>query len=140
MRDEIDQLAAADEIINDVALRPHIHRAVAAHGAGRKSVERHQSAPADAAGKTRRLRTEQASANGGMNAVGADNHIRLDVLAVDKACPCRRVAGLDPGAARAEIDDAVGEPAPQHLDQVGAMHRQIGGAELPGVGAPARHA
>ena len=82
---------------------------------------------------------EQALPHGGTDAVGADDEIGVDLRAVGEARSRAVAAGLDVGAARAEMNDVVGQLLPQDLDQVGAMHRQVGRAELLLVNALAEH-
>jgi hypothetical protein len=72
-----------------------------------------------------------------MNAVGADDDVGLDLAAVGKAHHPAAMALFDGDAAgsKAEIDRL--ERAPQHVEQVRAVHRQVGRAKLPAERAPA---
>jgi hypothetical protein len=65
-----------------------------------------------------------------MNAVGADNDVGLDLAAVGKAHHPAAIALFDGNVtgSKAEIDRL--ERAAQHVEQVGAVHRQVRRAEL----------
>jgi hypothetical protein len=86
------------------------------------------------AGFTRRLcafsETQQALPHNRMNAVGADDDVGLDLAAVGKARHSAAIAPFDGDAAgsKTEIDRL--ERAAQHVEQVGAVHRQVRCAEL----------
>ncbi len=140
MGDKIDELVAPDEVMHDVPVRAQIHRAIVGNEAARHDVAWHQPAPAHAAGEARRLRPEQACADGGTNAVGADDNIGLDHAAVGKMRPGggAAVAGLDRGAARAEMEDAVGELPAQHLQEIGAVEGEMRRPEPLAEQAPMR--
>src|SRR5262245_7367681 len=139
MRDEIDQRAAAHDEVNDVAAWPHIERQVGADQACGKCIERDQSAPAHRPGEPRRLLAEQTLPDDRADAVGADDQVGFDHASVGEARACLSRAGLDLDAAGAEMEKLARQLPAQHLDQVGAMHRQIGRPELPLIHPLAKH-
>ncbi len=75
-----------------------------------------------------------------MNAVGPDDNVRFDLLAVGKTGAGAPLAGIDADAARAKMNDGIGKLPVQQVDQIGAMHGEIRRAEFSGIGALARHA
>ena len=138
MGDDVEEFAAPHRVMHDMAVRAHPHRAVDDINVARHRVGRRHAAPADAAGEARHVGAEQTVAHHRMDAVGADHDVGLDLAAVGKAR--HRVAGaaLDRTVRRPErMSVDLSAPA-QDGEQIGAMHREVGGAELFPEIAPSR--
>ena len=119
--DEIQQPPASDKVSHQVLagthpnLRGHFEIEVA------QPLRRHQAAIGHAAGKLRLFRPKQKMAHGGMNAIGADQHIGGDADAVFEL-------RLDPvavigeaGQAMAEMQALRGQRGGQHRQHIRAM-------------------
>jgi len=65
-----------------------------------------------------------------MNAVSADDDVGLDLAAVGKARHPAAITIFDGDAAGSKTEIGRLERAAQHVEQVGAVHRQVGRAEL----------
>src|SRR5215467_9755215 len=99
MRDDVDEFAAAYRVVHDMAMRAHPHRAFRNVNIVRDCASGRHAAPADTASESRRVRAEQGLPHNGMNAVGADNNVSLDLAAVGKARHPAAIALLDRDAA-----------------------------------------
>jgi hypothetical protein len=130
VRDDVDQLAAPDGIVHDMAMWPHPHRAFRDVDVLRHRVSCGHAAPADAAGETRRISAEQILAHDGMNAVRPDDHIGFDLAPVGKACDRAARALFNADAAGSEVQLSRFQRAMQHVEQVSAMDGQVRRAEL----------
>ncbi len=117
-------------VVHDMAVRAHPHGAVGGVDIARQRFDRRHAAPADAAGKARRVGAEQRFAHHGMDAVGADHDIGLDRAAVGKARHRAALAGLDAAAALAEPDLGRCERLAQQVEQIGAVHGEVRRAEF----------
>src|SRR5262249_61200659 len=98
--------------------------------AGRHRVSGREAAPENTAGEWRPGGAEQPLAHNRMNAVGADDDIGLDPAAVGKARPPAAIAPFDGDAAGSKMEIDRFERAAQHVEQVGAVYRQVRRAEL----------
>ena len=104
MRDDVEEFAAPHRVMHDVAVGAHPHRAVHYINVARHRVRRRHAAPADAAGKARHVGAEQAPSHNGVDAVGADHDVGLDLAAVGKARHGVAGAALDRDGAQAGAD------------------------------------
>src|SRR5262245_56415049 len=130
MRDDVDEFAASYGIVHDMTMWAHPHRAFRdGHIAWQRASRRHAT-PADTAGEPRRVGAEQVLSDNRMNAIGADDDVSLDLAAVGKAHHRATIACFNRDAASAEADVGRLERAAQHVEQVGAVHRDVRRAEL----------
>jgi hypothetical protein len=123
--DKIQQLAARHEIMHEVRAGPDPGLAAELEVEIEEALDRHQPAIGDAAGKSWRLFAEQVGAHCRMDAVGADQDVGRDALAVVEP-------GLDMVALTGKADEAIAEmdalgrqPRGNHRQQIGAMDRHI---------------
>src|SRR5262249_52500247 len=130
MRDDVNEFAPSYGVMNDMTMRAHPHRAFRNGNVARHLASGRHAAPADTAGESRRTRAEQTRSHNRMNAVGADDDVSLDLAAVGKTRDGAAIAlfGGDAAGSKTEIDRL--EPAAQHVEQVGAVYRQVRRAEL----------
>src|SRR5262245_46758097 len=130
MRDDVNEFAPSYGVVHDMAMRAYQHRAFRNCNVARHRASGRHAAPADTAGESRRVGAEQALSHNRMNAVGADDDVGLDLAAVGKAHHPAAITLFDGDAAgsKTEIDSL--ERAAQHVEQVGAVHRQVRRAEL----------
>src|SRR5215472_18387639 len=138
MRDDVNEFAPSYGVVHDMAMRAYPHRAFRNCNVARHRASGRHAAPADTTGESRRVRAEQALSHNRMNAIGADDDVGLDLAAVGKARHPAAIALFDGDAAgsKTEIDRL--ERAAQHVEQVGAVHRQVRRAELLAERASAR--
>src|SRR5262245_32085234 len=85
MRNDIDEFATSDGVMNDMTMWSHPHRAFRNGNVARHRASGRHATPADTAGESGRVRAEQAPPHNRMNAVGADDDVGLDLAAVGKA-------------------------------------------------------
>src|SRR6516162_4400795 len=130
MRDDIDEFAATYRVVHDMAMRAHPHRAFPNGNVAWHRASGRHPAPTDTAGESRRVRTEQALSHNRMNAVGANDDVGLDLAAVGKAHHPAAITLFDRDAAGSKTEIDRFERAAQHVEQVGAVHRQVRRAEL----------
>jgi hypothetical protein len=130
MRDDVDEFAAPYGVVHDMAMRAHPHRAFRNGNVARHRASGRHAAPADTAGESWRVRAEQALPHNRMNAVGADDDVGLDLAAVGKARHSAAIALFDGDAAGSKTEIDRFERTAQHVEQVGAVHRQVRCAEL----------
>ena len=130
MRDDVDEFTTSYGVMNDMTMRSHPHRALRNGNVARHRVGGRHPAPADTAGESRRIRAEQPLSHNRMNAVGTDDDVGLDLAAVGKTRHGAAIAlfGGDAAGSKTEIDRL--ERAAQHVEQVGAVYRQVRRAEL----------
>src|SRR6516165_2114684 len=130
MRDDVDEFAAPYGVVHDMAMRAHPHRAFRDGNVARHRASGRHAAPADTARESGRVRAEQALSHNRMNAVSADDDVGLDLAAVGKAHHPAAITLFDGDAAgsKTEIDRL--ERAAQDVEQVRAVHRQVGRAKL----------
>ncbi len=128
MGDDVDELTAAHGIDNDGAMGAEPRSAVHRRQTARDGVDRDEAAPADLAGEARRVRAEEACSHGGVDAVGADNDVGLDIATVVEMRDGAVGHVLDAGAARAEVNDLGRQRGAEDVEQVGAMHGAAAGA------------
>src|SRR5580698_429651 len=130
MGDDIEQLAAAYRIVDDVTVRPEPHGAIlrvdfSGHGFGR-----HHATPADTAGEMRRVGAEQRSAYHRMNAVGANYDVGFDRATIGEADNGRLFIAFDADAAGVKAKLRCLERRRKHFEQICAMDRKIWCAEF----------
>src|SRR5262245_45462824 len=130
MRDDVDEFAASYGIVHDMTMWAHPHRAFRDGHVAWQCASRRHATPADTAGEPRRVGAEQVLSNNRMNAIGADYDVGLDLAAVGKAHHRATIACFNRDAARSEADVGRLERAAQHVEQVGAVHRDVRRAEL----------
>src|SRR5215472_16378390 len=130
MRDDVDEFAAPYGVVHDMAMRAHPHRAFCNGNVARHRASGRHPAPADTAGESWRVRAEQALPHNRMNAVGADDDVDLDFAAVGKARHPAAIALFDGDAAGPKTEINRLERAAQHVEQVRAVHRQVGRTKL----------
>ena len=101
--DEVEQLAAAQEVVHDVPPRPDPVGPDRPHPL-RQAIRRNDAAPRHEAEELRPVGAEQRVADGGVHAVGADQGVAVRRAAVSKAQ--RHAAGilLNPHDLMAEMD------------------------------------
>ena len=142
--DEVQQLAAAQRVGDDVAMRADPGHAVLLTQPRGQTVHRHDAAPRHEAGEGGARAAEQRLADARMHAIGADQRIAADALAVFEQ-QCHAVGVLfEVDAARADthrIGRAFGQCLHQHLMKIAAMHQPVGRAVArDGIGAEVLHA
>src|SRR5262249_52457862 len=130
MRDDVDEFAASYGIVHDVTMWDHPHRAFRDGHVAWPGASRRHATPADTAGEPRRVGAEQVLSDNRMNAIGADDDVGLDLAAVGKARHRAAIACFNRDAASSEADVGRLERATQHVEQVGAVHRDVRRAEL----------
>src|SRR3954466_8592092 len=129
--DEVEQLAAPQEIVDDVAAGPDPVDADVAGEALRQLRHRDQSAPCDTAGELWGIAAEQLTADHRVYPVHADQHVAHDALAVRKMQRDAAAVILEAGTPRIKPDRIRLNRAPpvdQQAMQVGAVDHEIGRA------------
>ena len=104
MRDNVDEFAAAYRVVHDMPMRAHPHRAFRNGNVTRQRASGRHAAPTDTTGESWRVRTERGLPHNGMNAVGADNDVGLDLVAVGKARHGAATALFDGDAAGSKTE------------------------------------
>src|SRR5215472_18127681 len=81
----VDELTAADSVVDDRAMRPQPEALVRLQPPGGQVRDRDDAAVADLAGELRRIGSEQARADRRVDAVSTDDDVGLDLAAVGEA-------------------------------------------------------
>ena len=106
--DGVDQLAAAQRVQHDRAVRPQPGGVLVPRRFTRHGVDRDHAAVADLAREPRGIPSEQRGPDRRVDPVRSDDDVGLHLAPVLEPRDCEITVGLDCDAARAQPDDGVG--------------------------------